>query len=320
MSTAIGLVTDPVPQNYSQPFRHWNERSWIRSKPFTEGSLEDGTAFPLAIIPLANHPRIAKDRKQQSQVLAWRALAHLEFTTVLELVHVNPVCSALAQGQSQVPLTISQRQDALRIYCDEGGHALMVELLAQQVQDLYGLDRSALGRPGFDDIISGLLQEHAGSLPPELLHCFFVAVSETLITKLLSEVPNDKTVASAVRAVLRDHAADESRHREFFRWYFPLLWNSLDGQEKQLVGRLLPDLLWAFLGPDRRLDLNILSSLGYDRREAGQILDETYRPEAVAAYVNHAARPTLQLFQQAGVMDDTSTRLYFQERHLWLPS
>ncbi len=75
-------------------------------------------------------------------------------------------------------------------------------------------------------------------------------------------MPPGKTAASAVRAVLRDHAADEAHHREFFRWYFARLWRTLGGGGQLLVGRLLPELLWAFLGPDRRLDLNILGSLG----------------------------------------------------------
>lgn len=56
-------------------------------------------------------------------VLAYRLLGHLQFTTLLELNHVNPICSILAPGQAPISLTTEQRNDTLRIYCDESGHA-----------------------------------------------------------------------------------------------------------------------------------------------------------------------------------------------------
>lgn len=55
-------------------------------------------------------------------VLAYWLLGHLQFTTLLELNHVNPICSTLAEGQVPISLTREQRNDALRIYCDESGH------------------------------------------------------------------------------------------------------------------------------------------------------------------------------------------------------
>jgi hypothetical protein len=309
-----------TPDGYTHPFQHWDKRSWIRSKPLATETLDDGLAFPLSIVPLANHPEIAASHREQGLVLAYRALAHLQFTTLLELEHVNTVCGALAVGDSRVPLTLGQRQDALRIYCDEGGHALFVEVLANSLEAAYGLDRSILGRPHYDGIIIELLGTYARQLSPQLLHCFFVAVSETLITKLLSEVPNDRTVASSVRAVLRDHAADEARHREFFRWYFPKLWEALEEEEQRLVGQLLPEFIWAFLGPDLALDRNILLAVGYGRRKAQRILDETYRKDVVAASVRQASRPTLKLFQQAGVLSNPEHQRHFQERQLWIES
>lgn len=306
-----------TPPPYTHPFRQWDKRSWIRSKHLSEGDLDDGAPFPLSLVALARHPLVAKDPVRQEQVLAFRALAHLEFTTLLELEHINPVCGALAQGQSRVPLSLDERQDALRIYCDEGGHALIVEHLAQRLESHHALDRRVLGRPGFDTSLRELMLEHSQA-PQELVRTFFVAISETLITQLLGQVPKDVTVASAVRAVLRAHASDEARHREFFRWYLPRLWQELAPPEQEQIGRMLPQMLWAFLAPDEQLDLRILRALGFGARESEQILAESYPPDQVAAAVLQAARPTLKLFIQAGVMRAPSIRRCFLQRELWL--
>jgi hypothetical protein len=291
-------------QDYRTPFRRWDQCSWIRSKPVTDDSLEGGAPFPASIVPLAAHPEVASCPERKNELLAYRALAHLEFTTLLELEHVNAVCKSLAQGEAPVTLTLEQRHDALRIYCDEGGHALIVELLAKRLEALHQIDRRILGRPRFDQIISRLLEERAREIPPHLIRYFFVTVSETLITKLLSEIPNDHTVVPAVRAVLRDHASDEAHHREYFRWLFPKIWAALSTEEKVRVGCLLPEFLWAFLGPDRALDFNILRAVGFTRRSAARIIRETYDAQTVAAHVRQAAKPTLKLFEDAGVLSD----------------
>lgn len=317
MSTVHPEETEALSPPYTHPFRQWDKRSWIRSKHLSEGTLDDGTPFPLSLVALARHPLVAQNPVRQEQVLAFRALAHLEFTTLLELEHINPVCGALAQGQSRVPLSLEERQDALRIYCDEGGHALIVEHLAQRLESHHGVDRRLLGRPGFDTALRELMLEHA-QVSPELMRTFFVAISETLITQLLGQVPKDVTVASAVRAVIRAHASDEAHHREFFRWYLPRLWQELTPPEQEQIGRVLPEMLWAFLGPDEQVDLRILRAVGFAPREAMQILEETYPPEEVLGSVLHAARPTLKLFAQAGVMRAPSIRRWFLQRELWL--
>jgi hypothetical protein len=301
---------------YRTPFHYWDESSWIRSKPVTQAPLDVGLPFPVSIVPLASHPEVASRPRNQVKLLAYRALAHLKFTTVLELEHVNVVCRALAQGESPIPLTAEQKHDALRIYCDEGGHALIVELLGRDLATIHDLDRSVLEQPQFDRTLKEIREEFGHVLPLMLLDTCFVSVSETLITKLLSEVPKDLSVTPAVRQVLRDHAADEGHHREYFRWFFQKLWRVLPEDARRLVGQLLPEFLFAFLGPDRRLDFNILKALGYPPRTAARILRETYDVTRVEEGVRQAAASTLKMFQQAGVLSDESILKHFVERRL----
>jgi hypothetical protein len=283
-------------------FSRWHESSWIRSKPVREEPIS-GLPFSPDLVPLAAHPAIAQDPARQLAVLAYRLLSHLKFTTLLELNHVNPVCSALGQGKAHVSLTTEQRNDALKIYCDEGGHALFVELFSTQVERTYGLNRAAVGRPNFDRSLEKMIAEYQTRLSPDLLKLFFVTISETLVTKILNDVPHDPQVAPVVRAVIGDHAADEALHSAYFRSLFPVFWHHLTMPEQEELMRILPRFLWAFLEPDRPLDYCILRQLGLNAKDAEGILAEVYAPEQVAHAVRQAAAPTLKMFAMAGVFE-----------------
>jgi hypothetical protein len=277
-----------------------------------------GLPFPPDLVPLSQHPSIEADPVLQNKILAYRLLAHLQFTTVLELEHVNRVCSALARGQGPVTLDADQRNDALRIYCDEGGHALFVELLSRQVEAAHGVDGAVLGRPEFDRTFDRLVSQYSGDIPASLIQLFFVCVSETLVTKILRDIPRDRRVSPLVRSVIGDHAADEGIHSIYFHWYFARLWASLSPRHKDVMGRILPDLVWTFLGPDRTCEASVLRELGFSEFDADRILRETYRPGLVEASVLQAAQPTLRMFQKAGVFDVPAVAADFTRRNLYV--
>jgi hypothetical protein len=310
MTTAHNLAVLETKNSYRSPFIRWNESSWIRSKPLREDKFS-GLPFSPDLVPLVAHPAISEDSNCWMTVLAYRLLAHLQFTTLLELKHVNPVCSDLAQGKAPIALTTAQRNDALKIYCDEGGHALFVENLSTQVEETFGIKRSVLGRPQFDRILEMLVAEHQSRLSPNLIKLFFVAISETLVTKVLNNIPQDARVASVVRAVLGDHAADEALHSVYFRNLFPLLWQSLSPYQKEEFSLILPQLIWAFLEPDRTVEYSILRQLGFNAKDAEGILDEVYVPQQVAQGVRQAASPTLKMFEAAGVFSSSAVKQVF---------
>ena len=298
--TGENLAISEPEKSYRSPFSRWNESSWIRSKPIREDKLS-GLPFSPELVPLIAHQAISENSHYWMTVLAYRLLAHLQFTTLLELSHVNPVCSALAQGQAPISLTTEQRNDALRIYCDEGGHALFVECLSTQVEETFRVNRLAIGRPQFDRTLEKIITEHQTQLSPNLIKLFFVTISETLVTKVLNNVPKDARVASVVRDVIGDHAADEALHSVYFRNLFPLLWNNISPYEKEEIGLLLPQLVWAFLAPDQAVDYSILRQLGFSAKDSEGILEEVYVPGKLAQGVKQAAKPTLKMFESAGV-------------------
>ena len=117
-------------------FDHWDTKSWVRAKPFRTSPIA-GLPFSPDLVPLASHPVIAADPEKRLALLGYRLFAHLKFTTKLELDPVNPICAALGQARVHTGLTTRQRRDALRICCDEAGHALFVELFADRVAETF---------------------------------------------------------------------------------------------------------------------------------------------------------------------------------------
>jgi hypothetical protein len=293
----------------------WNEQSWIRSRPVRDEAFA-GLAFSPELVPLAQHESIAQDPGLRERILAYRLLAHLQFTTVLELRHVNPACSLIAEGRAPVRLTEEQRLDALRIYCDEGGHALFVEILSAQVEAHFGIRRAVLGRPRFDSLVEEIVEEHKGALSEPLIRLLFASVSETLVTRILRDVPRDPLVAPVVAAVIGDHADDEARHGAYFRWYFDALWATLAPGEQERAASILPRLLWTFLGPDPALDRDVLRSLGLSDAEGWAIVGSIYPKEMVSEMVCRAAAPTISLFARAGVFSSQRAIDAFAEHHL----
>ncbi|MEM6753113.1 MAG: diiron oxygenase, partial [Cyanobacteria bacterium P01_C01_bin.38] len=157
--------------------------------------------------------------------------------------------------------------------------------------------------PIFEKVIETIISENQTKLSPDLIKLFFVTISETLVTKVLKQVPSDPNVADVVRNVIGDHAADEALHGAYFQALFPLLWQNLSCLEKQEMVRLLPRLVWAFLGPDYDVEYSVLKALDFSDEDAKGILQEVFVPNEVAAGVKQAASPTLRMFEKAGVFE-----------------
>lgn len=306
------IETPKIKNTYRSPFERWDDVSWIRSRPIRQGKIT-GLPFSPDLMPLASHPAIEKDSERWLQVLAYKLLGYLKFTTLLELNYVNPITAALAAGRAPFKVTAQQRSDALRVYCDEAGHALFTEELAMQVQETFGLHPSMLGRPRMELVLEKILEENKSELSPHLIKLFFVAISETLISKYLNSLPHDKNVDPLVREVVADHADDEAKHNIYYRNLFPILWDNLTCYEKEEIGKLLPKLVCAFLGPDKEFEYRVLRQIGFNQNDAKGILLEVYIPSEVASSVKKAASPTLKMFEDAGVFEIAAVEQVFAD-------
>ena len=303
----------PLPtEHYISPFTNWSEQSWIRSRSLRQGEIT-GLPFSPKLVPLAAHSAIANDEEIWLKVLAYKLLGYLRFTTLLELNHVNPITADIASGRAPCKVTSQERQDAFRIYCDEAGHGLFSEELALQVQKTFNLHHSMLGRPRMELELEQILEQNKSQLSNRLIKLFFVAISETLITKYLTVLPNDKSVDALVRAVIKDHADDEAKHHIFYRHLFGRIWDSITCYEKEEMGKILLRLVNAFLGPDQEFEYRVLRQVGFNQADARGILEEVYIPSNVAKSIKKAAVPTLKMFRDANLFEIKAIEQTFED-------
>lgn len=119
-----------------------------------------------------------------------------------------------------------------------------------------------------------------------------------------------------MRDIIGDHAADEALHSVYFHNLFPVLWHNISASNKEEIGKLLPQLVWAFLEPDNHVEYRILRQLGFNTEDPKGILAEVYVPRQVAQGVKQAASPTLKMFNSAGVFSIPTVEQAFTDDQL----
>jgi hypothetical protein len=295
----------------SGPLGGWYERSGVRSQPrrMLDEDLEVGLVpFPHRLMPYLDHEGLAAlTPAARTALSAHHLYEYLLFTVNLETRVVNRGVEMLAHDQAGFPVPVQTRLDALRIYCDEGYHALYSLDAIAQVHQVTGvrplpydfgprlqrLDRSA----------RRFLPEH-----PQLARLVQVVVFETVVTSVLSDLPRDPTVFRLVR--------DEATHHAFFVLFFKQLWGALSPQLRVAVGRVMPHLVDDCLRPDLGPVRAALVQVGLGPRLVDDVLHDCYPEHAVRAGVRAAGRQTLRLCESLGVFDEPGAREELHELEL----
>jgi hypothetical protein len=283
----------------------WYRRSMVRAgeRPRLEGEEQEKELFPAHQIPHLHHPALA-DRlpEQRRRLIAHHLYQYLLFTVHLEVKVVNRAVLHLVWGLSGVDIASSTRLEALSIYCDEGYHALTCLDVVQQIAAATGIAPPpydfgpTLGR--LDRTVQKLFPHE-----PVLAELLQVFVFETVVTSILSEVPNDPAICKVVRQVVHDHARDEGRHHVFFSTFFAELWAVLSPDERGRVARCLPELAHACLRWDLAPIRWSLESTGLRKDIVADVLADCYGDHAAIPAVRSAARHMVQLCTSPGVLE-----------------
>jgi hypothetical protein len=233
------------------------------------------------------------------------ATAHLETRVV------NRGAERIANGRAGLDLSLSDRLDAFKVYCDEGYHSLYSLDLADQVASVTGV---AVPPWDYGGLVERLERSGQRLLPgePVLAQLLQVVVFETLITAVLNEVPPDTSVVTVVRDVTRDHARDEGRHHRFFTRFFHSLWSQLDGSRRARVAAAMPSLIHDCLAWDVVPVRSSLLLAGLDEHTARSVVGDCYG----AARIAGVARATVRMCESAGVLDVPGAREEFAARDL----
>ena len=297
-------LVSPRFDSYESQFGNWDELSYVRSKPRRATPFDPHLYFyPEGMATLFAHPKVANSPEHiKRELLVLHLYNYLEFTVRLELGPVNEVSRLLCHEEFLPWLPSQMRDDAFKIYVDEGAHAEMCRVLMMSVQANTKVERLRL-TPAFlrtlEDLVSGEQPEHR-----PLIKLFFVIISETLITGSLVRLPKDESVQRAVRDVAYDHATDEGRHHAYFRKVFEYVWSRLPREMKRKIGILLPDMILAFLQPDKSALTRMLESFPEHFARPAQIVEEVVDYKSTVDGIVASASPTLKMLRENHVFDD----------------
>jgi ubiquinone biosynthesis protein len=289
--------------SYESQFVKWDELAYIRkqtrrSTPFDR----DLYFYPQGLATLFAHPKVAKSPEHiKRELLVLHLYNFLEFTVRLELGPVNEVNKLLCDEEFLPWLPSQMRGDAFKIYIDEGAHAEMCHRLMGAVEESTKVKRLRLA-PAFLRTLDDLVSSEEPEYRP-LIKLFFVIISETLITGSLVKLPKDESVQRAVRDLANDHATDEGRHHAYFRKVFEYVWPRLSREMKRKVGILLPDMILAFLQPDKSALTRMLESFPEEFPKPAQIIEEVVNYSTRNGILTSAS-PTLKMFRENRVFDD----------------
>lgn len=268
-----------------------------------QDEVQDGKVFfPAHLVPHLTHEAMRGLPPQRLSELTVRHLYQfLLSATHLETRIVNRAAELIANNRAGLDLPRAARLDAFKIYCDEGYHALYSLDLADQIATTTGV---AIPEWDYGGLVGGLV--HSGNLllpeEPRLVRLLQVVVFETLITAVLNELPNDRSVVTTVRDVIRDHARDEGRHHRFFAAFFHELWAQLPPALRVRVARVLPVLIRRCLDWDVSPVRSSLRLAGLDLRTAEQVVRDCYgEPDMVR--IQGICQATVRICESAGVLD-----------------
>ncbi len=302
--------------DYRSRFTEWDRRSWVRSKPHRDSPFtRNGHYFSADLCPLsACPPVLAAPAAVRSAILVHSLYLHLEFTVRLEMGPVNEICALLRSPGFLPWLPTGMKDDVLRIYTDEAGHAEMSHTLKAAVLAETGvvpIDH----RPRFLAELAALYSAELPAYRP-LVKLFFAIVSETLITGTLTRLPKDPSVQPAVRELAQDHAADEGRHHAFFRQLFELLWPRMPLPLRRKIGALLPRVIFAFLWPDEPALTSVLRSMPGEFDDPERVVAEMSGAARTRDAVLRNATPTLRMLRDNEVFEDPSVSKAFLDAGL----
>lgn len=295
-------------------FEGWHSSSSVRSRPctyiFTESDFTRSVPslwFPAALSSALAHESVrALSEKELLVMHVYHLVYFMDYTTELEMSHVNEAVQCMVVGGLSKYFDDEERRIALKIYTDEGYHALFSREIADQVAKHFDVVRIRSARiERLDNILKN---------SPSGLSCFtrfcIGFVSETLIARELLRLSRNSLVGP-VASMLKDHLHDEGRHAVFFSECFARLWLRIPKREKDYVVQTLVKVLTAFCRPDVRF----LQMLFNKQRVIGDEVVTDLEKNWVSRMIEICG-PTLRAIERTDLLEDEVYFLQFKSAGL----
>ena len=203
--------------------KKWNFTASVRTNPETyDLNLSDNGKPSLSWhLPnysgILSHPTFSGVTESQKSYIMGIQL--LEFTIKqarFEIDCVNKVAANLSQGQYNFTISDEFKIDALKIYTDEGYHALFTQKISDQIREHYKIEFGELDQfiePHFQKLYS--LKDNYDKKYAYLADIAIVLVSENQIVADISDEMKN-IVHEPIRLMFKDHMIDETFHAKYF--------------------------------------------------------------------------------------------------------
>ncbi|MBP0633423.1 diiron oxygenase [Cupriavidus sp. AcVe19-1a] len=304
-ATIDGFVTTDIQERGY--FSNWNDDSVVRTRPYRytcKSTDKDDPAsgdwfFPSALTFLSNPLLAGLPQGQVQEILARNLITFLEYTTLLEHRIVNKSVQFIAQNCLPVSIPHGMRMDALRVYTDEGYHAIMSADVANQVSRIYGI---AQENRQFSRIAR--LEAMAETFQLPTLGWFLIGfVSETAITTEFTKMGRTSLVPG-VHNMLMDHLSDEWKHSRYFTGMFSYLWPRLTESERDFCATQLPSIIHECFRLDGSLLERDFCEMGIDSNIARIISEERGKESEHRLRARTGAVATLHALKSCSFFND----------------
>ncbi len=258
--------------------------------------------FPYNELPLLIHPLLQdRDEDFKRLISIHRLYSYLDFTDILEHEVVNQALRTLIHNNEKFCISNEMKLNARKIYVDEAYHSLFSADLKSQVSKLTQVDPLDTYRPVFIRKLESLISTYSSELR-ETIIIFFAFVSETLISSVLSEIPNNTEVITAIRSSVSDHARDEKTHHLYFSELLPVLWSQLNTMEQEIIGSLFPQFILFFLLPDQVALIRYLTQMKISIKDSETIIQDTYSLDKVLPKIKMYSKATIYHLKKNGIL------------------
>lgn len=296
---------------YRKYFEKWDVMAAVRSKPNDYrliGNLDTELKCKRWFIPagllILNHPLMKNIDLDQEQYLLGRFLLQfLEYGTLMEHEFINTILAELALGECAIEMPDEMRQDAFKIYTDEGYHACFNMQATQQIRQYIGMSTSD-SWPLKNTRLTGLrnLVSQYSDKEKFLIRFGIAAVSETVAPKELAE--NMKgIVVDSIYNIFVDHAEDEKKHCMYFSVLWEVVWKYLSPEERKFLGTNLPKILRAFVDINTIPLFDALDKIGVDSESAKTIIKESYPSDFTVQRAISVASVSFRIFDRLKIYD-----------------
>lgn len=210
-------------------------------------------------------------------------------------------------------ITIPQKplEELFKLITDEGHHAAQAMALIHAVKKKFDLVAYEEGRetPLFLRKLNAQEKQYATDMDRAIFNLCVGVESEARMPKELGPFTNGDLINSAVVEFSRTHQDDETIHASQFRALGKWSWSQFDDSQRETAAKAYAEAIVAKRYPNtEKLAFHLFQATDMDRREADRVVSEIYTEEVLLQQMNAAAKPSIDLIRNIGVLESPTAR------------